>query len=176
MGIPFDFTAKPVISKPQSPKPSTRVNAVKERAGLEIIFPRVAGYRVDLPDERLTANFTEDSKYVLTPEDVGPGQTRMEGIVGEGMTISVAEVKNMRPSEIAYNLAKRVLMDHFKDENGEPKLYLFGHIKLIARQWLDEGYMICKGDTGRWMLEYPSIAAQASERIKLAIDLSLIHI
>ena len=36
----------------------------------------------------------------------------------------------------AYNLAKQVLMDHFMDENGQHKLYLFGHIKRIARQWL----------------------------------------
>ncbi len=169
MGIPFDFTAKPVVAPPQPPRKTTRVHAVKERAALEIRFPRVAGYRVDLPDERLTAKFTKDSTYVLTPEDVGPGQTVMEGVVGETNIISVTEAQKKRPSTIAFDLAKQVLMRHFKDENGEPKLYLFGHIKRIARQWLDEGYLICKGDTGRWMLEYPNIAAQASERIFNAI-------
>ena len=34
----------------------------------------------------------------------------------------------------AYNLAKRVLMDHFMVENGEHKLYLFAHIKGIEWQ------------------------------------------
>ncbi len=169
MGIPFDFTAKPVVAPPSAPKPTTRVHAVKERARLEITFPRVAGYRVDLPDERLTANFSEDSTLVLTPDMVGPGQTLMEGIVGEGITISVKEAQNKRPSTIAFELAKQVLNRHFRDENGEPKLYLFGQIKSIARRWIDEGYLICKGDTGKWMLEYESIAAQASERIFLAI-------
>lgn len=57
---------------------------------LEIVFPRVTGYRVDLPEERLTANFTEDSKFVLTPEMVGPGQTLMEGIVGEGVLFAAS--------------------------------------------------------------------------------------
>ncbi len=35
---------------------------------LMLAFPRVAGYRVELPKERLTAAFTEDSTLVLTPD------------------------------------------------------------------------------------------------------------
>ena len=169
LGIPFDFTAKPQVAPVKPPKKTTRVAAVKERASLEIIFPRVTGYRVDLPEERLTAKFTEDSKFVLTPEMVGPGQTLMEGIVGEGVMISAAEAQAKRPSTIAFDLAKHLLYKYFKDEDGEPKLYLFGQIKRIARQWIDEGYLVCKGDTGRWMLEYLDVANQASERIYNAI-------
>ena len=43
---------------------------------LEIRFPRVAGYRVELPEERLTADFNEDSILELTPDLVGPSKTR----------------------------------------------------------------------------------------------------
>ena len=169
MGIPFDFTAKPQVAPVKPPKKMTRVAAVKERTVLEITFPRVTGYRVDLPEERLTASFTEDSTFVLTPEMVGPGQTLMEGIVGEGVMISAAEAQSKRPSTIAFDLAKHLLYKYFKDEDGEPKLYLFGQINRIARQWIDEGYLVCKGDTGRWMLEYLDVANQASERIYNAI-------
>ena len=169
MGIPFDFTAKPQVAPVKPPKKTTRVAAVKERTVLEITFPRVTGYRVDLPEERLTASFTEDSTFVLTPEMVGPGQTLMEGIVGEGVMISAAEAQSKRPSTIAFDLAKHLLYKYFKDEDGEPKLYLFGQIKRIARQWIDDGYLECKGDTGRWMLEYLDVANQASERIYNAI-------
>lgn len=173
MGIPFDFTAKPQVAPVKPPKKTTRVHAVKERDKLEIVFPRVAGYRVDLPEERLTANFTEDSKLVLTPEMVGPGQTLMEGIVGEGVMISVAEAQAKRPSTIAFDLAKLLLYKYFKDKDGEPKLHLFGQVKRIARQWIDEGYLECKGDTGRWMLEYVDIGNQAAERIYNAIVSSI---
>ena len=169
MGIPFDFTAKPQVAPVKPPKKTTRVAAVKERAALEIVFPRVTGYRVDLPEERLTAKFTEDSTFVLTPEMVGPGQTLMEGIVGEGVMISAAEAQAKRPSTIAFDLAKHLLYKYFKDEDGEPKLHLFGQVKRIAREWIDQGYLVCKGDTGKWMLEYLNIANQASERIYNAI-------
>lgn len=169
MGIPFDFTAKPQVATVKPPRKTTRVAAVKERAALEIIFPCVTGYRVDLPEERLTAAFTDDSTFVLTPELVGPGQTLMEGIVGEGVMISAAEAQTKRPSTIAFDLAKHILYKYFKDEDGEPKLHLFGQVKQIARQWIDEDYLICKGDTGKWMLEYLDVANQASERIYNAI-------
>ena len=57
LGIPFDFTAKPVVAPPQPPRETVQVKAVRpERDALEIRFPRVEGYRVELPEERLTAD------------------------------------------------------------------------------------------------------------------------
>ena len=35
LGIPFDFTAKPVVPKPTKPKKATRVHAIKERQKLD---------------------------------------------------------------------------------------------------------------------------------------------
>jgi len=32
MGIPFDFAANPVVAPPKPPKPTVRVQAIKERA------------------------------------------------------------------------------------------------------------------------------------------------
>ncbi len=62
LGIPFDFTAKPVVAPLKPPRETVQVRAVRpERDALEICFPRVAGYRVELPEERLTAKFNEDS-------------------------------------------------------------------------------------------------------------------
>jgi type III restriction enzyme len=165
MGIPFDFTAKPQVAPVKPPKKMTRVTAQRERAALEMIFPRVVGYRIDLPEEKLEANFTDNSKLVLTPDMVGPGQTLLEGIVGEGVTLTVAEMKDKRPSTVSYELAKYLLYSHFKDADGEPKLHLFYQIQRIVRSWIDEGYLQCKGGTGPWMLQILTIAAQAAERI-----------
>jgi len=170
LGIPFNFTAKPVVAPPKAPKKTTHVKAMKEREALEIRFPRVIGYRVDLPEERFKAEFTEDSSYVIDHEKVGASQTDMSGIVGEGHTLSLKEAQNLRPSTIAMNLAKDVLNRHFVDDDGEPKYHLFGQIKGICRRWIDEGHLKCPGDTEPWMLSfYPEIAAQATERIVTAI-------
>ena len=58
LGIPFDFTGKPVIADIQPPRPTVQVKAVTpERDACEIRFPRVLGYQIELPEDRLTANF-----------------------------------------------------------------------------------------------------------------------
>src|SRR3712207_7787435 len=76
LGIPFDFTAKPVVAPPQPPRETVQVKAIRpERDHLEIRFPRVEGYRVELPQERLTAEFNDDSILDLTPDLVGPSIT-----------------------------------------------------------------------------------------------------
>ena len=100
---------------------------------------------------------------------VGPGETRMEGIVGEGETISASEARAKRPSTIAFDLSKHLIYKFFRDQDQQPKMYLFGQIKRIARQWIDGGYLECQGNTGKWMLEYRNIADQACERIYNAI-------
>ena len=86
LGIPFDFTARPVVVGPGKPRQTVHVRAMRpERDHLEITFPRVSGYREDPPKEDLVANFTDDSRLDLTPELVGPTQTRNEGTDGQGV-------------------------------------------------------------------------------------------
>ncbi len=98
-GIPFDFNAKPVIAPPQPPRETIQIKAVRpERDALEIRFPRVEGYRVELPEERLAAVFSEDSILELSPDIVGPSKTQNFGIIGEGVYIDLEHLDDMRPS------------------------------------------------------------------------------
>ncbi|GAI99220.1 unnamed protein product [marine sediment metagenome] len=110
LGIPFDFTARPVPAPPKPPRETINVKAVRpERDHLEIRFPRVEGYRVELPEERLTAEFNDDSVLELTPDLVGPSKTRNEGIIGEGVDLNLEHLEDMRYSTILYNVTKRLL-------------------------------------------------------------------
>src|SRR5580700_10946526 len=98
LGIPFDFTAKPVVAPPIKPRETIRVHAVRpDRDALEITFPRVEGYRVELPEERLTATFDNDSILELSPDIVGPSITRNSGIIGEG--VDEPENFSLRPRQ-----------------------------------------------------------------------------
>lgn len=173
LGIPFDFTAKPVIVKVTPPKLVTRVHAVKERvaerAELEITFPRVEGYRVDLPQERISASFNDDSRLIVTPEDIGPSKVTMSGIVGATEELSAQGLSDERPSAIAFSLAKHVLR-RFADVDGDLPVHLYGQVKRVVREWLDGGYLVLKsvplgimGENG-----YLEIKDQAAERIFLA--------
>ena len=134
LGIPFDFTAKPVVAPLRPPRESVQVRAVRpERDALEICFPRVAGYRVELPEERLKAEFNEDSVLELTPDLVGPSITRNQGIIGEGVDLNLVHTNDLRTSTLLFHLTQRLLYTKFRDPDEEPKLYLFGQLKRIAR-------------------------------------------
>jgi type III restriction enzyme len=170
LGIPFDFNAEPTISKPVKPRETVHVKALKpERDAHEIRFPRVQGYRVVLPEETLDAVFNDDSTLVLTPELVGPSITRQEGIIGEGIELTLAHTRDMRTSTLLYHLTHRLLYTKFRDPGEEAKLHLFGQLKRIVKQWLDQ-HLDCKGDTYPAQLLYLELADRACERIKQAID------
>ena len=174
LGIPFDFTAKPVISPPAAPRETVRVHAVKpDRDALEITFPRVEGYRVELPDERLEASFSPDHILELTPQLLGPSTTTNQGIIGEGVDLTLEQPEDLRPSTIMFRLARHLITHKYRDHGEAPKLHLFGQMKRITRQWLDGGYLRCTGGTHMGQVLYPEIADMAAERIKAAITESL---
>ena len=169
LGIPFDFTAKPVVVKPKPPREAIQVRAVRpERDALEIRFPRVAGYRVELPQERLRAKFNQDSVLQLTPDLVGPSITRNQGIIGEGVDLSLVHTNDLRPSTLLFHLTHRLLDTKWRDPGEEPKLHLFGQLKRITKQWL-EGCLVCKGSTYPAQLMYQELGDMACGRITAAI-------
>ena len=96
LGVPFDFTDRPVVVKPQNVRPTIEVKAVRpDRDDLEIRFPRVIGYRVDLPREELSAEFNSDSILELTPELIGATNTRNEAIIGEGVNLDLVHTGDL---------------------------------------------------------------------------------
>ena len=174
LGIPFDFTAKPVVAPPQPPRETIHVKAVRpERDALEITFPRVQGYRVELPEERLTADFNDDSVLVLTPDIVGPSITHSAGIIGEGVDLSLVHTGDIRPSTLLFHITQRLLYTRWRDPGEEPKLHLFGQLKRITKQWLDT-CLQCKGGTYPAQLMYQELADMACERITAGITRSLL--
>lgn len=174
LGIPFDFTAKPVVAGPHPPRETIHVKAVRpDRDALEIRFPRIQGYRVELPEEQLTAEFNDDSILELTPDLVGPSITRNAGIIGEHANLDLGHLEDTRPSTVLYNLTQRLLYTKWRDPGEEPKLYLFGQLKRIAKQWLDN-CLECRGGTYPAQLMYQELADMACERITAGITRSLV--
>jgi len=167
-GVPFSFI--PCSGSATDPKPGpvpTRVRALEERIACEITFPRIIGYRYDLPRERLTANFTQDSKMSLSTADV-PTKTENAPIVGETSTHTLYSLKLHRQQEVAFRLAKLTLDKYFRDDDGNAKPWLFPQMVGIARQWLRECVTL-KDNTFPQLLLLIEFAHDAADRIYNAI-------
>ena len=174
LGIPFDFTATPVVAPPQPPRQTVHVRAITpDRDACEINFPRVEGYRVELPEERLLVEFNDDHTLELTPALVGPSITKVQGIIGEGVDLTLVHTGDLRRSSLLFHLTKRLLETKWRDPDEEPKLHLFGQLKRITREWLDS-HLVCKGGTYPAQLMYQELADVACERITRGIVLKLV--
>jgi len=168
-GIPFDFTAKPVIPPPPKPRETIVVKALRpERDALEIEFPRVQGYRVELPEDQLEAEFCSDHALTLTPDLVGPSETRNAGIIGEAVDMNLKHLGDVRQSTLLMELTKHLLFQHWREPGQDAPINLFGQLKRITRQWLDT-CLECKGGTYAAQLMYRELADMACERITKGI-------
>ncbi|BAM02324.1 BPTD_3080 family restriction endonuclease [Phycisphaera mikurensis] len=170
LGIPFDFTAEPVVAPVQDLPQRTLVRAVKpERDPLAIRFPHVRGYRTDFPDETLKVSFRpEDSVLKLTPELVGPTITQNAGIIGEAAHLDLSHTADTRKGTILMHLASHLVTTKLKGEGGRPNFHLLPRAKAICSDWMD-GYLKCVGGTHPAQLLYKPLAEDACQKIFNAI-------
>ena len=167
LGIPFNFTSKPQVVKPPKPQERILVRAISpERDAKEIRFPRVAGYRVELPESCLKAEFDEHSTLELTPEIVGPTITTNEGLIGESTQLTLKHLESTRPATVEFHLTKHLFTRHWREFQDSPER--FGQVRAIVRHWLRE-HLICKGNTYCAQLLYIPLAERACEKITRAI-------
>jgi type III restriction enzyme len=109
-----------------------------------------------------------------TPDLVGATETRNSGIIGETVDLNLVHTGDVRPSQVIYELTSHLLLTRWRDANGEPQLHLFGQLKRIVKQWLDEKSLVCKGGTYPAQLKYKMLADMACERIMAGITRELI--
>ena len=161
-GVPFQFIPTVAKTKDQTMKPTRRVHAMPDRAAAQITFPHVAGYRIELPDEELWAEFTDSSRLVLTTDDL-PTETVVSGIIGMPGAHTLDDLRNVREQEIAFRLAGRI-MERFLTDGQDPKPWYFPQVLRITKQWLAE-CLTCQGDTFPGLLLIAQNAEQAASRI-----------
>jgi type III restriction enzyme len=101
---------------------------------MEIRFPRVAGYRIQLPDERMEATFTANHTWRVTPDEA-PSKTELEALVGAQAELTLDRLKQRREQEAQFYVASRALELYFKDGDDQPKWHLFPHVLRITKTW-----------------------------------------
>ena len=134
-GVPFSFI--PTAATSAQPKPQrnvTRVRALPERAGAEITFPKVAGYRFDTGGQRLVATFSDESRLRLSSRDT-PTRTEMEPIAGLPAVHNLDALKATRVQTIAFTLASEVMARYYA-EDGARQAWLFPQLLTITRRWM----------------------------------------
>ena len=172
-GIPFSFIpARGAGEPPGPPKPVQRVRALPERSACEITFPRVVGYKWDVPTEHLAADFGPDSHMSLGGSDVAT-LTEVRGALGPSEVHTLDSLEDTRRQALAFDLAKGLLDQYFRevvDGLASESPWLFPALLRVTRQWLaDPQCLSIRDNAFVGLLKLHELRARAVDKIYLGI-------
>lgn len=137
-GVPFAFIPSDrQLTQLKAPRPAIEVRSEPDRWELAISFPKLDGYRVELPDELLHADFSEDSRLHLDPQTVALW-TRSQGVVGAADEVDLEDIRRARTQRIAFELARMLAERPFAAHDGVQRPWLFPQLVSICQRWLEE--------------------------------------
>lgn len=166
-GIPFQFISsdKPIVD-PAPPKPSIEVRALEDREDLRITFPKLDGYRVELPDEDIWLDLDNVPIFEIGPNTV-PTWVEMGGVVGR-RELEEGDPAAYRPQQVAFALAKRILDEQFTTA-GDKRPWLFPKLVKLCQHWIEQK-VVLKGDYNLgYLMTITEARVLASEQVWNAI-------
>lgn len=146
IGVPFKlFKGGTVV--PQPPQDFTHIEAIPKReADYEITFPNVQGYRIEIEEGNLAADFSQRPNFELDFTKF-PVKTVMANALSN--TTDIMEVKShreLRDAQVIFHLTKSLIKWHFSDEERNPQFQKFNKLKKIVEEWY-KTKLIVIGDT-----------------------------
>lgn len=136
-GVPFAFipSDKPV-GNDKPPSPAIEVRALEERSELRITFPKLDGYRLELADESFYTDFDDESAKLHVDKTTVALWTQSSGIVGAAAEQHLDELRDVRPQQGAYEIAKTLVATKYTAKDAVQKPWLFPQLASIAQEWL----------------------------------------
>jgi type III restriction enzyme len=163
-GVPFAFipTDRKIAAAPPA-RPAVEVRAIDERWPLRIEFPKVEGYRVEMPDQRVQFD-AERATPLHVDRELVATWTQTGGVVGSAAEQRLDELRDARQQEIAYAIAVEVLRRKFAGHDGAPKPWLFPELVDVTKRWLDDRVTFA-ADTPAGVLLLAQPKARAAEAV-----------
>jgi len=134
IGVPFRMFKGGQTQIPDAPD-LTRIHAIPDRHHLEIEFPQLIGYRMEIPNAELQFDFSDLPHYEIDGSK-DPMKTFMESAFSDRREeLTVETVLAKRDQEIIYLLTKELLFFKFSDDERYPKYQFFNQLKKIVEEW-----------------------------------------
>ena len=135
IGVPFRFfqggqTPPPPLTEVRS------LRALPERAALSIAFPNLVGYRIEHAGETVEADFSGTPPFRVDLTLV-PVRTELGTAFAADRQQIGTQLDRRRDQEVVYWIAAQVLSRYFRDEDGRPRMAVFGDLRRIAQRWYE---------------------------------------
>ena len=170
-GVPFAFIpGDHQPPKAKDPRPAIEVRALDERWPLAIRFPKLDGYRVEMPDEHLYPDFTESSRFHLLHEEMTAMWVQSQGVIGQTEEVSLDDIVHARPQRVSFQIAKALVESDqfFAALDGVERPWLVPQLVDISRSWLDTCVTTDPGITVGYLL-LAQARSRAAEKVYRSI-------
>ena len=168
-GVPFQFIPTDrALKETLPPLPAALVESVPGREHLRITFPKLDGYRVEVPDDELSDDLDHAPRFTIGPSTV-PTRTDIAGIVGGDETESDQTPGTARSQAVTYVLARQLLRAHLTVLGEDTRPWLFPRLAGICRAWVDRCVDVAPGFSIGHLLGSAELRARAVEAIYQAI-------
>ncbi len=147
IGVPFKLFKGGTVD-PMPPQDFTHIEAIPERQEEhEISFPNVQGYRVELEEGNLIADFSGRPNFEMDFTKQ-PVKTIMANAMSHATdTLEVQSHKELRDAQVIFKLTRALIKWHFSDDDRNPQFQKFTKLKSIVAEWYHKK-LIAIGDTG----------------------------
>jgi len=167
-GIPFAFIPSDTAQAEVLPRPpAIEVGAMLGREHLRISFPKLEGYRIEIPDAHLDFAPGADDTFVIGASTV-PTWVESAGVVGEAERDN-PDPRAFRTQEVAFGLAKRLLDSHLVASVDDKRPWLFPRLVKICGEWIESCVEVAEGYSVGYLLTNTERQAEAVEAIWGAI-------
>jgi type III restriction enzyme len=170
-GVPFAFIPSDrTVPAPKPASPPVEVRALDDRLDLRIVFPKVDGYRPELPDAPLRFDHAA-ARAVHVDREVVATWNENQGVIGVAETQELTEVRRARLQEVAFEVAADTLRRKFAGHDGVLKPWLFPALVDLTKRWLDpaSGIVTFAEGTPMGYLLLAEPKAQAAEAVFHAV-------
>jgi type III restriction enzyme len=134
-GIPFAFIPSDVVPKEKPPAPpALEVGTVEGREQYRIRFPKLDGYRLEVPDAQLHFD-ASDARRLLMARSTVPNEVLVEGFVGANETVR-DDIQDPREQRAAYRVAENLYKRRFMSGDEDIHPWTFPRLRQIASTYL----------------------------------------
>ena len=167
-GVPFSFIPSDRKIAPTPPsRPAVEVRALDDRWPLRIEFPKVQGYRVEVPDEKVHFDH-EHTRPLHVDRELVALWTQTGGPIGAADEQSLDEIRLARTQEVAFAVAAQLLRAKYPGHDGALKPWLYPELVDVTKRWLDTKVTFATG-TPAGILLLDTLRARAAEAVFEAI-------
>ena len=154
IGVPFKNFKGGAGTPPPPPRPKTEIKALKDRSELEIKFPNVTGYKSESIDEKIEADYTGVSPFVIDFRSQIPQRTHLASPINDKDVIIQTDVEQLRDHFIIFYLTQLVISEKYSVDG--PQFHKFNQLRDIVEYWYYHQIHIIGGsdDMRRFIIMY----------------------